>query len=393
VVTNGTFSEATARDTWIAGYPAMVPMIDIHTIGAGGGSIATIDAGGAFRVGPQSAGSQPGPAAYGRGGTSPTVTDANLVLGRLDKDNFLGGAMPLDDTAAHQVIHELAQRLGLSDIETAEGIITIVNNNMANAIRSRTVQKGIDPREYALVAFGGAGPLHGAEVARMLSIPTCIIPCFPGLTSALGLLTTDLKYDAIKTAFQVHPELDYLQLNADFAEMEQSLRQQFVRDGIDRADVTFERFADARCVGQGYELRVAIPDGPVSEGSMQRMVEAFHRQHEAEYGHCFVSSPIELVNIRVTGIGPTQKVQHLVPPTGGSLREARVKTDQCVFRVPDGLKTFQTVFYRREKLPIGQVFDGPALILQSDSTTVVPPACRAQTDEHGNLIITVGGAV
>jgi len=264
---------------------------------------------------------------------------------------------------------------------------------MANAIRSRTVQKGIDPREYALVAFGGAGPLHGAEVARMLSIPTCIVPCFPGLTSALGLLTTDLKYDAIKTAFQVHPGLDYPQLNTDFAEMEHTLRRQFAADGIDRTRVTFERFADARYVGQGYELRVAIPDGPLNEGTMQHMVEAFHRRHEAEYGHCFVDSPIELVNIRVTGIGPTQKIHHLVPPTGGSLREALVKTDQCVFRVPDGLKTFQTVFYRREKLPIGQVVTGPALILQPDSTTVVPPACRVQADAHGNLILTIGGAV
>ena len=358
-----------------------------------GGSIATIDAGGAFRVGPQSAGSQPGPAAYGRGGTAPTVTDANVVLGRLDTENFLGGEMPLDDTAARQVIHDLAQRLGLSDIEAAEGIITIVNNNMANAIRSRTVQKGIDPREYALVAFGGAGPLHGAEVARMLSIPTCIVPRFPGLTSALGLLTTDLTYDAIKTAFQVHPGLDYPQLNADFTEMEHTLRQQFAADGIDRARVTFERFADARYVGQGYELRVAIPDGPVNDGTMQHVVEAFHRRHETEYGHCFVDSPIELVNIRLTGIGPTQKIQHLIPPTGGALPEAVVKTDQCIFRVADGLKTLQTVCYRREKLPIGQVVHGPALILQPDSTTVVPPACGVQADEHGNLIITIGGAV
>jgi len=392
VVTNGTLSEATARDTWIAGYPAMVPMIDIHTIGAGGGSIATIDAGGAFRVGPHSAGSQPGPAAYGRGGTAPTVTDANLVLGRLDKDNFLGGEMPLDDTVARRVIHEFAERLRLSAIAAAEGIITIVNNNMANAIRSRTVQKGIDPREYALVAFGGAGPLHGAEVAKMLSIPVCIIPRFPGLTSALGLLTTDLKYDAIKTAFQVHPGLDYPRLNADFAEMEQTLRRQFVADGIDRASVTCERFADARYVGQGYELRVAIPGGSLNEATMQPMVAAFHRQHETEYGHCFVHSPIELVNIRVTGIGPTQKIHRLVPPTGGSLREARVKTDQCVFRVPDGLKTFATAFYRREQLPISQIVDGPAIILQPDSTTVVPPDCRVRADEHGNLIVTIGGA-
>lgn len=392
VVTNGTFSEATARDTWIAGYPAMAPMIDIHTIGAGGGSIATIDAGGAFRVGPQSAGSQPGPAAYGRGGTAPTVTDANVVLGRLDTESFLGGEMPLDDTAARRVIHVLAQRLGLSDIEAAEGIITIVNNNMANAIRSRTVQKGLDPREYALVAFGGAGPLHGAEVASILSIPTCIIPRFPGLTSALGLLTTDVKYDAVKTAFQVHPGLDYPQLNADLVKMEQGLRRQFAADGIDHRRVIFGRFADARYVGQGYELRVAIPDGPVDAGSMHRVAAAFHQQHEAEYGHCFVSSPIELVNIHITGSGPTQKIQHLVSPAGGSLQEALVKMDQCIFRVPARLKTFQTVFYRREKLPVGQRFDGPALILQPDSTTVVPPACSCMADAHGNLIITVGGA-
>ena len=171
VVTDGQFSEATARDTWVAGYPVLIPMIDIHTIGAGGGSIAYIDAGGAFRVGPQSAGSQPGPAAYGRGGVQPTVTDAHIVLGRLDTHNFLGGAMALDEAAARQAIHDLARQLGLSDVEAAEGIVTILNNNMANAIRSRTVQKGIDPREYTLVAFGGAGPLHGAQVAQMLGIP------------------------------------------------------------------------------------------------------------------------------------------------------------------------------------------------------------------------------
>jgi N-methylhydantoinase A len=175
--------------------------------------------------------------------------------------------------------------------------------------------------------------------------------------------------------------------------MEHTLRRQFATDGIDRTRVTFERFADARYVGQGYELRIAIPNGPLNEENMQQMVAAFHRRHEAEYGHCFVSSPIELVYIRVIGIGPTQKIQHLVPPTGGSLQEARVKTDQCVFRVPDGLTTFQTVFYRREQLPIGQVFEGPAIILQLDSTTVVPPDCRGQIDEHGNLILTIGGAV
>jgi N-methylhydantoinase A len=203
IIRDGTYGEATARDTWVAGYPLMVTMMDIHTIGAGGGSIAYVDRGGAFKVGPRSAGAVPGPAAYGRGGREPTVTDAHVVLGRLDPDNFLGGSMQLDVDAAHQVISALAAELGLSLEEAAEGILTILNANMANAIRSRTVQKGVDPSGFSLVAFGGAGPMHGAEVAEQLQIPEVIIPPYPGITSAVGLLTTDLKYDLIKTEFQV----------------------------------------------------------------------------------------------------------------------------------------------------------------------------------------------
>ena len=281
VVTDGQFSEATARDTWIAGYPLLVPMIDIHTIGAGGGSIAHTDPGGGFRVGPHSAGSQPGPAAYGRGGSQPTVTDANILLGRLDTQNFLGGAMALDAAAARRAIHTLADQLGLSELETAEGIVTILNSNMANAIRSRTVQKGIDPRAYTLVAFGGAGPLHGAEVARLLGIPECIIPPYPGITSAVGLLTTDVKYDATRTAFQVSTEFDLPRLNAAFTQMQNELRQQFSDDGIAQAEVSFTRFADVRYVGQGYELRVAVPPGPLDAAALDRVIERFHHQHES----------------------------------------------------------------------------------------------------------------
>ena len=208
IVTEGGFGEATARDTWIAGFPVMVPMIDVHTIGAGGGSIAFVDQAGAFKVGPRSAGAVPGPAAYGHGGTRPTVTDANVVLGRLDGGNFLGGGMSLDEVAARRVIGELARELGLSDREAAEGVITLINANMANAIRSRTVQKGIDPRDYSLVAFGGAGPLHGAEVADMLGVTEVIVPPHPGITSAVGLLISDLRYDAIRTSFQVSGAAD-----------------------------------------------------------------------------------------------------------------------------------------------------------------------------------------
>ncbi len=208
IIVDGNIVETDARSTSIAGFPLLMPMLDIHTIGAGGGSIAHLDRGGAFRVGPQSAGAVPGPAAYGRGGDFPTVTDANVVLGRLAPADFLGGAMTLDPAAAHRVIETLAVQLNLPVMEAAEGVLTILNANMANAIRSRTIQKGIDPRGFALVAMGGAGPLHGVEVAQMLDIPTVIVPPYPGITSAMGLLTTDLKYDAVRTLFQVSDALN-----------------------------------------------------------------------------------------------------------------------------------------------------------------------------------------
>lgn len=243
IVTGGRFAEATARDTWIAGFPLLTPMIDIHTIGAGGGSIARLDAGGAFRVGPQSAGAVPGPAGYGRGGTLPTVTDANIVLGRLDPGNFLGGAMALDVAAAQAVIARFAEEVKLSSEDAALGILTIVNANMANAIRSRTVQKGIDPRGYALVAFGGAGPLHGVEVAQALGIEEVLVPPAPGITSAMGLLTTDLRYDAVRTCFQVSGALDLGRITADFAAMEQEIAAQFAADGVATEEMSFARAA------------------------------------------------------------------------------------------------------------------------------------------------------
>ena len=287
IVTEGGFGEATARDTWIAGFPVMVPMIDVHTIGAGGGSIAFVDQAGAFKVGPRSAGAVPGPAAYGHGGTRPTVTDANVVLGRLDSGNFLGGGMSLDEVAARRVIGELARELGLSDREAAEGVITLINANMANAIRSRTVQKGIDPRDYSLVAFGGAGPLHGAEVADMLGVTEVIVPPHPGITSAVGLLISDLRYDAIRTSFQVSGAADLARINADFAAMARELADRFTADGIELGRVSFERRGDLRYVGQGYELRVPFPDGPIDAAALAKAFDAFHEIHRREYGHHF----------------------------------------------------------------------------------------------------------
>jgi N-methylhydantoinase A len=392
VVTDGRFSESSARDTWVGGYPVIVPMIDIHTIGAGGGSIAHVDSGGTFQVGPQSAGSQPGPAAYGRGGTLATVTDANLVLGRLDKDNFLGGHMKLDLAAARQAIGELASRLHLDLHEAAEGAITVVNSNMANAIRSRTVQKGIDPRHYSLVAFGGAGPLHGAEVAAMVGIPEIIVPPYPGITSAMGLLTTDIKYESLRTVFLISTDIDFERLNREFVNMRADLEEQFRADGFGAAGIVFRRSADARYLGQGYELRIDIPEGVIDAAAIARAFDQFHAVHKAEYGHGFAQSPIEIVNIRLTGVAPTPTIRQVKMPAGGNLRDALIKTDGCFFRRGGRLERMNTAFYRRELLPVSQIIEGPAIILQTDTTTVVPPGSTIVADGSGNLIIQLRGA-
>ncbi|MCZ6764865.1 MAG: hydantoinase/oxoprolinase family protein, partial [Alphaproteobacteria bacterium] len=387
IVIDGRITEATARDTWIGGYPVLVPMIDIETIGAGGGSIASIDRGGAFRVGPESAGSKPGPAAYGYGGNLPTVTDANLIMGRLDKDHFLGGEMALDTDAARAAIDRLAIGLGLDAMETAAGILTILNSNMANAIRSRTVQKGLDPRDFALVAFGGAGPLHGAEVADMLDIPEVIVPAHPGITSAAGLLTTDLKYDAIKTEFQVEGSIDLEKLSADFAALEANLRGQYATDGIDDGHVLLTRAGDLRYVGQGYELRIEFPQGMVDEGALDDVWRAFHDRHEAEYGHVFPDSPIEIVNIRMTGTGTMPKIAAPVRPPGGSAEAATLRIGTCVFRVAGELKPFETIYYQRDKLGADSSIPGPAVIIQTDATTVIPPGWSASVETGDNMIL------
>ena len=390
VVTDGAFAEASARDTFIGGYPIMVPMVDVHTIGAGGGSIAYLDDGGAFRVGPQSAGAIPGPAAYAQGSTEATVTDANLVLGRLDKGNFLGGAMDLDAEAATEAIRRMANRLGIPLLDAAEGITTLLNSNMANAIRARTVQKGIDPRDYALVASGGAGPLHGAEVARILEIPEVIVPPYPGINSAMGLLTTDLKYDIIQTSFLLSTAIDFQRMNSGFSDMEAQLRNQFETDNIDPDAARYLRYTDIHYVGQGYELRVPVPGGEVNEETIQETLAAFHALHYSEYGHSFPDSPVEFVNIRVTGIGPMPKIGTPTVASGGSLDKALVKRGMTVFRLEEHLDEYETAFYRRPDLPLNTRITGPAIILQTDSTTVVPPDCSITAASSGILVIDVG---
>ncbi|MDU9004412.1 hydantoinase/oxoprolinase family protein [Sedimentitalea todarodis] len=387
IVLDGRLTEADARSASIAGFPVMLPMIDIHTIGAGGGSIAYVDRGGAFRVGPESAGADPGPAAYGQGGDRPTVTDANLVLGRLAPQNFLGGDMTLDTGAARRVITQLAGELGRTPEETAEGALTVLNSNMANAIRSRTVQKGIDPREFTLSGFGGAGPLHAAEVAGMLGVRRVLIPPHPGITSALGLLTADLEYHALRTAFSVKGNVDHPRLTGLFQDMETELNDIFEQDGVPHAKRRMLREGDLRYVGQGYELKIDFPDGPLDHSALEQVWQDFHDRHRAEYGHAFEASPIEIVTVKVRGLGEVDKLG--TPPLATAAGSAEpVGQGRCVFRVNDTLETFQTPYFDRASLPTGQSLTGPAILLQTDSTTVVPPGWNYVVDKFANVLMT-----
>jgi N-methylhydantoinase A len=391
IVTARGISEATARDTFVAGYPVLIPMIDVHTVGAGGGSVAYVDPGGAFRVGPRSAGARPGPACYGMGGSEPTVTDANIVLGRLRADHFLGGAMTVQPELAERAMQELGASLGLSALDAAAGVVTVVNHNMANAIRSRTIQKGHDPREFALVAFGGAGPLHAAEVARSLGVPEVLVPMYPGITSAMGLLTTDLKYDLIQNEFMLDGDADPARLNADFERLDAEALAQLRRDRVPADSITLEHAADCRYVGQGYELRVPVPPGPLTDEGLRRFWQDFHRLHREEYGHAFPDNPIELVNIRLVAIGRLPKMPDAAAPEGGSLEEASAGTATVHFD-QGGLRAFETPLYERPLLPVGARVAGPAILLQADSTAVVPPDASAEVLPTGDLLIRVADA-
>ncbi len=382
IVTGRGVSEASARDTEVGGYPLLVPMVDVHSIGAGGGSVAHVDRGGVFRVGPRSAGALPGPACYGLGGEEPTVTDANVVLGRIDPSRFLGGEMTLDAGAAREAVEQLAGRLGLEPLEAAEGVVTIANANMARAIRSRTVQKGHDPRTFTLVAFGGAGPLHACQVADVLGIPEVLVPPHPGITSATGLLTSDLRYDQLRTVFRVEGAIDVGELNRALAAMAGELSERLRLDGVPDADVSVEAALDCRYVGQGYELRVPLASCRYEPSAL----ESFHDLHEAEYGHAF-RDPIEIVNARVTAFGRRPRIGS--PPVGGgTLEEALLGEGESVHRVNGRLESFPTSYLERARLPLEQAVAGPAVVFQRDTTLLVPPGWTARATDTGMLRVS-----
>jgi 5-oxoprolinase (ATP-hydrolysing) len=373
-------------DTTVAGYQAMVPMVDVDTIGAGGGSIAYVDRGGIFRVGPQSAGADPGPACYGRGGEEPTSTDAQLLLGRLRPDGgLLGGAMKLEHELAERAMRPVADRLGVSTTEAALGVLQIQKFGMTQAIELNSVRRGYDPREFTLVAAGGAGPLFACDIALELQISRVLVPPHPGITSATGLLATDVVHELVATTMQPLARLEGERLERTYAELEVQATAQLGAEGFagDRSVVT--RFADCRYAGQGYEVRFEVPAGPIDEGWVDRTAEAFHRAHEREYGQRF-DAAIDIVNIRVTGVGLVPPLEWPEIEAAGEAAEPAFARE-VVFEVDGKPQALVTPFYERAALRAGQTIAGPAIIEQYDSTTVVPPSLTAEIDPYGNIVI------
>ncbi len=371
-----------------AGYPIRTPVIDLVEIGAGGGSIAWVDSGGILRVGPQSAGADPGPVCYGRGGEEPTITDANLVLGRLDPEYFLGGKMKLDVEGATKAIEsKCAKPLGLDLLEVALGIVEIANTAMVNALRRISVQRGYDPREFMLVAFGGAGPVHANRLADQLEIPRTLIPMSPGITSATGLLVTDLKHDYSNTLIQPIDELDLSAIENTYVGMETQGRTALSNEGMEENSIRFIRQVDVRYIGQSYELGIVVEPGKFDGVRRDQILEEFHKEHERAYGFSAPGEPVEIVAIRLTAVGDIAKpTLREIGKTSGGVDSARRTTRSVYFAESKGF--VDCPVYDRYKLSSGDVLQGPAIIEEMDSTTIIHPEYKGDVDRYGNIFLS-----
>ncbi len=390
VIQNGELRIKNPRDTEVAGLPVLVPMIDIDAIGAGGGSIAYLDAGGAFRVGPRSAGAVPGPACYGKGGVEPAVTDAQVVLGRLDPEHFLGGDISIDAELSHRAIKEhIAGKLGLSVVDAALGILKIINNNMALAINGNSVAKGIDPRNYTLMGFGGAGPLHAVALAEMIHARDVVSPLHPGITAAMGLLVTELKYEytrSVLLVLQKATDAEFAAVNASVNQLIADASAQLHSDGIARPKQKFVKVAECRYLGQGFELRTEMPADDLTSRNMQGIVKSFFDVHKQVYGHAFEDQMVELVTLRVIATADVEplKLPRLAHGGRHNPADAKLYVRDTIF---DDGKVTPTPRYARSKLLAEDVIEGPALIVQHNSTTLLPPGYRAKVLEQGDIHI------
>jgi N-methylhydantoinase A len=371
----------------VGDFPMELPMLDVHTIGAGGGSITWITPSGGLAVGPPSAGAEPGPACYGRGGTEPTVTDANLVLGRLP-GALLGGEIALDVEAARQAIEErIAKPLGLDWLEAAEGVVRIVEGAMIGAIRAISVARGLDPRDYALVAFGGAGPLHAAALAGALGIGTVLIPPRPGVLSTEGLLRTDLRNDYVQTCTQTAPDFDLARLNRVLDGLRAQAESDLTREGVPPERRRMHYAADLRYQHQGSELTVDVAEGPLRAETLRAVEEAFHAEHRRLYSYDLRRQRVELVNLRVVATG---LLPH--PPAAPAAEETLLRgdaepvTERRLYVSREAGWVAAPVYARGMLLP-GHTVAGPCAIDQDDATTVLFPGQEAAVDRFGNLIV------
>jgi N-methylhydantoinase A len=370
----------------VGDYPSKIPMIDVVTVGAGGGSIAWLSPEGTLKVGPQSAGADPGPICYPHGGELPTVTDAHVVLGRIPP-HLLGGEIPLSVEAAIDGLVRLAATLDLSLERTATGILEISAWNQANALRQVTVARGLDVRDFTLTTFGGSGSLLACRLMDILGLPRTLVPPNPGNVSAFGLLTVDVRNDYVQTVVSTHADLDLARVQAVFADLEGRAREALDGEGFDRSEQRMQRTADLRYVGQAFEVRVPVADGELDRAAAEAVAQAFHAAHRQLYGYDFASDPrqaVEWVNLRVSGIGPIRRpdVVRLPCPEGGTDRAVtgsrRVFFDTWV----------DTPTYERPRLGPGDVVAGPAIIEEFGSTVPVHPGFAATVDDHGNLLLT-----
>ena len=376
------------RDSCVSGHPILVPMIDLVTIGAGGGSIAYVDSAGGFHVGPRSAGADPGPACYGKGGDEPTVTDAQVALGRLDADRMLGGGLPVDpDLASRAIERKVGKKLGLSVKDAALGVIRVINSNMALAIRSSSVARGVDPREFSLVPFGGAGPLHGVALAEAVSARDVLVPVAPGITAAMGLLETDMQYERVRSFITSLTRIEPAavdRLDALVEELVAGCRRDLENDGTPPERQSFRRVAECRYHGQGFELRAEIPEGRLGAGEVARIIESFHAQHRLDYGYAFDDTEVELISVRVIGTDRIEplRLRPLERANGASGDSAILYSRPTTF---DDGATADTPRYDRGRLKAGHRVAGPAVLVQHDSTVLVPPAYAAEVSEYGSL--------
>jgi N-methylhydantoinase A len=383
------------KDGMIGPFPLKLPIVDIHTIGAGGGSIAAVTSAGRLTVGPRSAGAEPGPVCYGRGGSEPTVTDAHLLLGRIPAA-LLGGELPLEVAAAREAMAaRIGRPLGLGVEEAAAGVVEIIDNAMARAIRTVSVGRGHDPRRFVLVAFGGAGPLHACRLAELLDIPTVVIPPRPGVLSTWGLLDTDIRATFVRTVGVAERRLAdaggaVSELEAAWVGLERQAQAWLAGEQVPRERQRFERAADLRYEHQSFELTCPIGEGPITPARLETLVATFHAEHRRLYSYELPSAPVELVNLRLTAVGALPRRETHVPAAGtGRRADARTGRRPVYFR---GAGFVATPAYSREGLAPGMAFDGPAIIEQSDATSLVAPGFHARVDAAHNVLLERGPA-